>query len=280
MKVHANVMVKNEEILLRQILPIWKNYPIDEFVFYDDLSIDATADVIKDVLGDRATILENKQQVVFNESHNRSMMLEYSRSNNADYVIAIDADELVSSSFLNNFGKILESNSKVDIQYFWYNVVGGDLKNYRQDPSYLENNRTFVLPMEHTGRFDLSQWKYHTPRTPPVNLPKVRVKKVGFLHLQSMNERFYALKQLWYKHFEFKNYNHSVEFVNSRYDVVVNGLDFNPKPTPEQIISGINIPKELNSSFDEMEKAKGYKDFIQKNYNEELVTFGKKYLTD
>ncbi len=278
MKVHANVMVKNEEILLKHILPIWKDYPIDEFVFYNDLSTDATAEVIKGVLGEKATILENKEQVVFNESHNRSMMLEYSRAKGADYVISIDADELISASMLESFGNILSANSKVNIQYFWYNVVGGDLKNYRQDPLYRENYRTFVLPMANTGKFDMSQWKYHTPRTPLVNLPQIRTQKVGFLHLQSMNERFYALKQLWYKHFEFVNYNHSVELVNSRYDIVVNGLDFNPQPTPEDIISGIVLPDGLNDSFDEMEKAKGYKDFIQKNYNEELVTFGKKYL--
>lgn len=278
MKVHANVMVKNEELLLKQILPIWKDYPIDEYVFYNDLSTDGTVEVIKESLGDRAVILENKEQVVFNESHNRSMMLEHSRETGADYVVAIDADELISSSLLNNFGKVLESNSKVDIQYFWYNVVGGDLKNYRQDPSYLQNYRTFILPMEHTGKFDLTQWKYHTPRTPPVNLPKVPVKKVGFLHLQSINERFYALKQLWYKHFEFVNYKHSAELVNSRYDKVVNGLDFNPQPTPEGIISGIDLPSGLNESFDEMERIKGYKEYIKENYNEELVTFGKKYL--
>lgn len=277
-KVHANVMVKNEEILLKQILPIWKDYPVDEFVFYNDLSTDSTVDVIKDILGDKATILENKEQTTFNESHNRSMMLEHSREAGADYVICIDADELMSASMLENFGTVLSANSKVDIQYFWYNVVGGDLKNYRQDPLYLENYRTFVLPMASTGKFDLSQWKYHTPRTPPVNLPKVKAKKVGFIHLQSMNERFYSLKQLWYKHFELVNYDHSIELVNSRYDPVINGLDFNAQPTPESIISGIDFPETINQSFDEIEKIKGYKDYILKNYNEDLITFGKKYL--
>jgi hypothetical protein len=271
-------MVKNEELLLKQILPIWKDYPIDEFVFYNDLSIDSTVEVIKEILGDKAAVLENREQIIFNESHNRSMMLEHSREAGADYVICIDADELMSASMLDNFGTVLSANSKVDIRYFWYNVVGGDLKNYRQDPSYVENYRTFILPMKHTGKFDMSQWKYHTPRTPPVNLPKVKAKKVGFLHLQSMNERFYALKQLWYKHFELVNYNHSVELINSRYDSVVNGLDFNAQPTPEDIISGIELPSQINDSFDEIERTKGYKEFIKENYNEGLVTFGKKYL--
>ena len=48
MKVHANIMVKRR-ILLKQILPIWKDYPIDEFVFYNDLSTDSTVEVIKDL---------------------------------------------------------------------------------------------------------------------------------------------------------------------------------------------------------------------------------------
>ena len=33
MNVHANVMVKDEEFLLTELLPIWQNYKIDKFIF-------------------------------------------------------------------------------------------------------------------------------------------------------------------------------------------------------------------------------------------------------
>jgi glycosyltransferase involved in cell wall biosynthesis len=279
-KVQANVMVKNEEFLLKNVLPLWEKYPIDEFVFYNDNSTDNTVEVIKKYLGKRATILENKQQKVFNESHNRSMMLEYSRENKADFVISIDSDELISTNFVHNFEKVLEMNKKYDLQYYWYNVVNGTLSQYRQDPMYKNNYRTFVLPIKSTGKFDMSQWKYHTPRTPSVFLPKTPVREVGFIHLQSLNVKAYALKQLWYKHYEYINYNHSVEFINNRYDPVVNGLCFEEEKTPANIIHGINFSEDINVCFDQISHNKGHREYILENYVKELVTFGEKFLAD
>ena len=36
MNIHFNTMVKNEALLLDHVLPIWKTYSVDQFVFYDD----------------------------------------------------------------------------------------------------------------------------------------------------------------------------------------------------------------------------------------------------
>ena len=36
MKTAFNTMFKNEEAILPEILKIWKTYPIDLFIFYDD----------------------------------------------------------------------------------------------------------------------------------------------------------------------------------------------------------------------------------------------------
>ena len=80
---------------------------------------------------------------------------------------------------------------------------------------------------------------------------------------------------MWYKHYEFVNYNHSVEMINNRYDGVVNNLNFNPQKIDESLIRGINIDASI---FDGLEIEKGYLDFIHQNYNEKLITFGKNYL--
>jgi hypothetical protein len=96
------------------------------------------------------------------------------------------------------------------------------------------------------------------------------------IHLQSSNKKYYAIKQLWYKHHEFVKYDHDVQFINGRYDPVVNGLNFNPQFTPQNIIDGIDIDL---SFFNGLEGEKGYVDFIKEHYNEELITFGKEYIT-
>ena len=273
MKIHANVQVKNEEILLDEVYKIWKNYPIDKWVFYNDNSTDRTEKFIKDKFGDKAIII-NDNLPRFHESHQRSRMLEYSRDSEADFAIAIDCDELISSYMLENLDDLLESNLKYDIQYYWYNVVGS-LQKIRQDKMYKNNYRTFVMPIKKTGEFDKNLWKYHTPRTPPINLPKVYCEDAGFIHLQAANIRFYALKQLWYKHYEFHQYGHTVSEINDRYDPVVNNLNFEAIDTPEDVIEGVDFDVSI---FDSICEVKGYKKYIEDNYIEDLVTFGEEYL--
>ncbi len=147
----------------------------------------------------------------------------------------------------------------------------------RNDPMYRQNYRTFILPMEHTGKFDMSQYKYHTPRTPRINLPVAHARDVGFIHLQAINKKFYAMKQLWYKHYEYVTWNHSVQYINNRYDIVINQLNFEETTTPENIIRGIDFD---SSVYDKMEEYKGYRKFIEDNLVPELVTFGKEYIGD
>jgi hypothetical protein len=274
MKIYANVMAKNEELLLKEVLPIWKNYKIDKFIFYNDNSVDATEGVITSHLGEKSVILNDKREE-FSESHNRSRMLEYSREDGATHVIAIDCDELLSQNLVDDLGPSMAMYDTYDVWLYWYNVVNGTLKQTRNDPSYENNYRSFILPLKNTGKFDLSLWKYHTPRTPRVNLPNAATKHYGVLHLQSINTRFYALKQLWYKHYEYVKYNHSIEEINNKYDPVVNNLDFKPVDTPEEIVGDLKFD---SSVYDKMCEHKGYLKFIKENYNADLVTFGAEFL--
>jgi glycosyltransferase involved in cell wall biosynthesis len=263
--------------MLDSILPLWKEYPIDKFVFYDDNSTDNTLDIIdKHLPKDRYVVL-NDRLTRFHEAHHRSRMLEYSRESEADIVMSIDADEILSKNLEEDLHPLLREYEKFDILLYWYNVVENSLGRIRQDPLYKENYRSFILPMNKTKKFDLSLWKYHTPRVPSVDLPKMITKRYGVIHLQSMNERYYALKQLWYKHHEFVEYRHSVQQINSGYDPVVNNLNFQSIDTPTFIVGNMRFD---SSVFDEIEKVKGYKDYILQNFNQDLVTFGQKYVRE
>lgn len=275
MSVFFNTMMKNEEDLLKEVLPIWEKYPVDKFVFYDDNSEDNSIDVIKSILPkDRYEIL-NDHLDTFSESHNRQKMLDYSRNKKVDFVFSIDVDELLSTNMLNNFNNFLNIYNTSNLLLFWYNVVNGSLSYYRNDPQYTNNYRSFILPLNKTNNLDLTQWKYHTPRVPSVNLPTMSLKKYGIIHLQALDKEFYAIKQLWYKHHEFVNYGHSIEYINNRYDPVVNNLNFNELETPKDIIEGINFDVKV---FKSLIKKKMYLDFIKKNYNKQLITFGEEYV--
>lgn len=275
MKIYFNTMLKNEEEILKEILPIWYLYPVDKFIFYDDNSSDNSINIIKEFLPENKFVIINDNLEKFNESHNRSRMLEYSRNENCDYVFSIDCDELLSSNLINDISKVLKIYDKTNLYLYWYNVINNSLNNFRTDPAYINNYRSFILPMKKTKNFDLTQYKYHTPRVPEVNLPAAATKEYGILHLQSINKKYYAIKQLWYKHFEFVEYNHDVKFINDRYDPVVNNLEFFPQTTPKEIIDGIDFD---NTIYKNLEEKKGYTKYIMDNLNLDLVTFGKEFI--
>jgi hypothetical protein len=275
MKVALNTMVKNEETMLTHVLPIWKDYPVDYFIFYDDNSTDNTNNVIYDILPKEKIIILNDKLEKFNEGYQRQKMINESRNLGVDYVICLDADEILSSNIVKNFSSFIKNYETTDLYLYWYNVVNDTLSEHRTDPLYENNFRCFVLPLKHTGNLDVNLWQYHTPRTPNVNLPRSFTKEYGVLHLQSSNKKYYTFKQLWYKHYEYLNYGHSFDYINQRYDPVVNNLNFNEKMTPFEIIEGINIDLSFMVG---LEKTKGYYDFVKDNYKEELTTFGKDFI--
>jgi hypothetical protein len=270
-----NTMFKNEEKLLSQVLKIWKTYPIDLFIFYDDNSTDNSIEVIKEHLPEDRFIIVNDHLPEFNEGYQRQKMIDTARENDVDIVFAIDCDELLTSNIVKDWDKFLDIYQTHNMHLFWYNSVNDSIYEYRNDPQYANNYRCFVLPLKHTGSLDVHAFKYHTPRTANVSLPMTYSNEYGVIHLQAINKRFYAIKQLWYKHHEFVKYGHSVEFINNRYDGVVNNFNFNEKHMTNKLVDGIDFDI---SVFDELEKEKGYLSFIRENYNEALITFGKEYL--
>jgi hypothetical protein len=110
---------------------------------------------------------------------------------------------------------------------------------------------------------------------PQVSLPAVACLNAGMIHLQSINRRFYALKQLWYKHFEYVNYSLTVDQINSRYDKEVNNLNFSPCDIDPAIYNGIEFDPDL---YDDIEWVKRYRDYVLENRVDGLVTFGSEYL--
>tara|TARA_R110001599_G_scaffold1706_5_gene8462 strand:- start:15475 stop:16311 length:837 start_codon:yes stop_codon:yes gene_type:complete len=278
MKVAFNTMMKNEARLLNSILPIWKNYPVDMFIFYDDNSTDDSISIIKRHLGEDRCLIINDKLPKFNESYHRQKMIDVSRELNFDFVFSIDCDELLTSSIVDNFSEFLKLYETHDVWLYWYNSVNNRIDQYRTDPQYINNFRSFVLPLKNTLDLDTSQWKYHTPRVPQiVDLQRAQSRYYGVIHLQAINTKFYVLKQLWYKHYESLNYNHDIDFINNRYDSVVNQLIFNPRSIDPMLIKGINFDV---SVFDDLAEEKGYLKFIKENYNKQLVTFGREYIDE
>jgi glycosyltransferase involved in cell wall biosynthesis len=274
-KVQANVVFNNEAVILKHLIPIWNTYEIDEWVFYDDSSTDESVEVVNQ-LDAKVTILNDNLEGLFKETYCRDRMLEYSRDSGAEFVIAIDADEFLSVDFAEQLRPTLEQTfTKYEVLSYWYNFVN-DINHIRQDPMYVENYKSFIMHVPSTGSFKQYQnMDRHCARTAPSKLPQAMSKEIGLMHLQAMNLEFYALKQLWYKHLEYKDLNQPAHHINNRYDPVVNNLDLKPTKIADELIKGISIDATI---FDELLLIKDYKGYILKNLRPELVTFGQKYL--
>lgn len=278
MKIHANVPFKNEAILLKHLVPVWNTYPVDEWVFFDDGSTDDSVDIVNS-LDAKVTFVSDSNCFAidgnWHETNVRQKMFQYSKDNGAEFIIAIDADEFLSSNMVEHMEDILKYARNYQMDLYWYNFVE-DIYHVRQDDQYLNNYKNFIMHVPSTYGFQGNLIK-HTPRTAPSSMTQaLKTKEFGLMHLQSLNVKFYALKQLWYKHWEYHVEKRPVQFINARYDPVVNNLNFKPVEINKELVDGISIESKV---FEELIDIKGYRKYVLDNLVPELVTFGREYLS-
>jgi len=271
MIIDLHCMVKNEAILLEHVLPIWHTYPIRQYIFYNDNSTDNTPEVIQKHLGKKAYIISSTRKN-WNEAANRQDMLE--QSMDADYVLSIDSDELLTANFWQHQDLIFNDRDDVEYRVYCYNLAGS-WDRRRTDPAYKHNYLCMTArPYDVTLNLNLAQ--YHTQRRLPSQAKHVEtIQTIGNIHLQSLNIEFYALKQLWYKHYEYHNYKKQIKQINGKYDKVIHNLKWPNKPMAPELYEGLYIDPTV---FDGLAVAKQYKQYILNNLVEGLVTFGHKYL--
>lgn len=273
MNLVVNCQVKNEALLLEHVLPIWRTYPVDEFIFYDDASTDHTRDVITLCLGQKATIIQGKDRP-FDEADNRQQMLN--KSMMADYILSIDSDELVTANFWLHKDLVFNDLADTEHRVFCYNLAG-NWHTRRSDPAY-KNNFLCMTARPKDVVLDAEKRAYHTQRRLPSSHKHIKnIKHIGNIHLQSLNPGYYALKQLWYKHWEYYNLYMDARRINAKYDKVVNGMKWIPKPISKDMVEGLYIDPAV---FDTLAQTKQYKQYVLDNLVPELVTFGHKYLYD
>ena len=264
----CNTWFRDEAWLLDVILPIWKMYePVTKFIFYDDGSTDNSCSLIKAVLGNRAEIVGHERIA---EASAREAM--YNASPNG-LIVSLDCDELISDALVEILEQIETIADTHSIITFCSNVVDS-LHWRRNDPAYRENYRELITYKDGPWKASSSSG-YHTASRLPAR-PGLSIKlqkNSSIIHLQALSKRFYALKQLWYKHYEHKIFGKSIEQLNSSYDPVVNNLDF--MPVENESTSAVAVDPAV---FESSVKIDEFLSFIRANYNPRLITFGAEYL--
>jgi hypothetical protein len=256
--------MKNEAILLEEVLKFWKDYPLDKFLFWDDNSTDNSIEVVKSILGDRAEI--HKADSAFNESLGRNFLAEKSKKDNYDLIFSLDCDELFSYSLVKNFNVFCKYALDYSIGLRQCNVVKGTLSKMRMDPKYMSNFRFFAIPTARMHPLPVSNNGLHqSERDVQVNAQRCVTEEFAYIHLQAINERFYAMKQVYYKIDQIRSKIGNYRKIIFDIEDTANNLNFCEVDTPPQYIADWKFDPKI---FDKVLESRGYESIIRSYIDE------------
>ncbi|MCL1702454.1 glycosyltransferase family 2 protein [Lysinibacillus sp. Bpr_S20] len=174
MSITLSMVVKNEgERYLRRALLHHKPF-IDAAVIIDDASTDNTITVCKEVLSDiPLKIVENKESRFVNEITLRKQQWNETIKTNPSWILNLDSDELLESSFLTQL-EIITNQQMYDAVYFrlydmWSNTHYRDDQYWYAHKTYRPflvrfkptDNYVWKETAQHCGRFPLTIAQYH-----------------------------------------------------------------------------------------------------------------------
>jgi glycosyltransferase involved in cell wall biosynthesis len=114
----------------------------------DDYSQDEETLKVLEEFSDRVTIYKHKLQGDFSE--HRNWVHQFCKG---DYIIMLDADELVSEVFMNTIHEIIENNPDVDLYYLpRINIVQGLTPEYAAQCGWTVNEQHMIQFPDRQGR--------------------------------------------------------------------------------------------------------------------------------
>lgn len=165
-KMTLSMIVKNEEgRYLEQLLRSLRNC-IDEAVIIDDASTDETARICREALqGVTLHLITNKQSMFANESELRKLQWEETIKTNPEWIINLDADEMIEDSFWSDIDQLIEKEPADAFSFPLYDMWNDT--QYRDDSLWNAHKRqqTFLIryqpdtayrwntKAQHCGRF-------------------------------------------------------------------------------------------------------------------------------
>ena len=196
-KITLSMIVKNEEgRYLKQVLNSLKGH-IDEAVIIDDGSTDNTIKICNEVLqGIPLRIVKNERSIFSNEVELRKKQWSETIKTNPDWILNLDADEILEDSFWDNSKKLI-NNQNCDIYCFrLYDMW--DKNHYREDKYWNAHSvyRPFLMRYQpnfkyiwneipqHCGRFPVNTYSFKKAST------EFRIKHFGWSTEEDRAEKY------------------------------------------------------------------------------------------
>lgn len=252
-------MIRNDLLLLKKILPIWKEYA-DGFVFYVDTSERELIEYLNEnkKLYNILEIIDNirdTEKLVFETDARQFLFdtgLKYS-----DKIICLDGDEYLNGKMTKSeLETLLQTNKDTVFNLRWRQYTS--VNTLRVDGPWLNNFKDRIG--SYSKRYEFKKTQMHSTHLPSTDRYfTINDSDLHIVHLQWMDKKFVAIKQYFWKITDYitKNINNTNTIGYDAYDSSVNNFDWE-----EQYTNSIcKIPSWV---FEEMATKNNYRlDFIQ-----------------
>ena len=221
-------MVRNELPLIKELLPVWKNYA-DGFIFLCDTCTDGTVDYLNQVKNkynilEIVEFIENENELKV-ETDYRQHMFDLARSY-SNKIICLDADEyldgLMSKTELE---KLLDTSENTVYHLKWVQYTSAN--SIRIDGPWAENYKDRIGAYPNDCKF--LQTQTHSTHLPiPINQQILDSDALFVSHLQWLDKNYVGIKQYFWKVMDYVNKKvYGIDVVGSEaYDISVNNFEW------------------------------------------------------
>lgn len=198
-----SMIVKNEESrYLRPVLESARKY-ITDAVIIDDASTDGTVALCKELLANIPhRIIENKESQFSNEWLLRQQQWDESTKDNPDWLIFLDADEIVEDAFA-EVAETYTTQTDADVISFRLYDFWNET-HYREDALWNAHStyKAFMLRYHPDFLYQFTQTSQHCGRMPsniyqqPNAISQYRIKHLGWSKEEDRIAKYHRYKRL------------------------------------------------------------------------------------
>jgi hypothetical protein len=226
-------LVRNELQLIKEMLPLWKRY-CDGFVFMLDRNTDETEQYLQSVKHEY-NILEVLNSNVSEtglsiETNMRQRLFDAGRKY-SNKIICLDADEYLDGVLTKlELEELLDSNVDTVFHLQWVQYTS--VNTIRVDGPWRENYKDRIGSYVNDCQFAYAQ--NHSTHLPyPQKQSVISPDKLFVAHLQWLNKTYVAIKQYFWKVFDYvNNLQYNVPVVgSSAYDASINNFEWEEEYT-------------------------------------------------
>jgi glycosyltransferase involved in cell wall biosynthesis len=247
--------VKNESWVLEHCLSSLSF--CDEIIAIDDNSTDSTRSILEKY---NCTIvdIDTNTKVGWKEYEIRTHLLKIAREHQATHLIAIDADEIFSDSFVIEAREFLSKLSPGEsISLPWINICSSE--------TIMSNsiNKVFIMADDKKSTFDAGF--IHIPRVPTSKSTITLSIPYAVVHLQYLNKTRNYYKRIWYMMSELLHKKRSAYRINTTYSIMkeLNEIYFDVNQIYKKVLPDPKTDTNIwqKNKVHELFNAHGYKYF-------------------